>query len=119
MTDNQVGGKLPPRKNPEQSRETNTIWDTPNIRTAAARRRWLQKHVIVHRSCLHALGVGQDGDPEKTVMDLAYLDFWSARKGHAPARLWNEHLGSVDVRRLRRYLPRYPRALRSMVEEQL
>ena len=84
------------------------------------------RRFVIHKWGAELFGFGIErrgryrvSDPEKTVMDLAYLDFWSARKGHAPARLWNEHLGSVDVRRLRRYLPRYPRALRSMVEEQL
>ncbi|MDG6898388.1 MAG: hypothetical protein JRN24_01485 [Nitrososphaerota archaeon] len=58
-------------------------------------------------------------DPEKTVLDLAYLDHWRERKGHSPTRTWTEHVGSVDARKVRRYLPRYPEELRRIVEERL
>ncbi len=55
-------------------------------------------------------------DPEKTVLDLAYLDFWRARRRHAPHRAWTEYIGSVDARTLLRYLPHYPDEVRRWVE---
>ncbi|MDE1836024.1 MAG: hypothetical protein KGJ23_05355 [Euryarchaeota archaeon] len=58
-------------------------------------------------------------DPEKTVLDLAYLDFWRSKKGHPPTGNWTEHLAEVDARRVRRYLPHYPEELRRIVEERL
>ncbi len=58
-------------------------------------------------------------DPEKTVLDLAYLDFWRIAKGHAPTRTWVEHWSSVDHAKARRYLARYPTGVREMVEETL
>jgi hypothetical protein len=58
-------------------------------------------------------------DPEKTILDLAYLDHWRERKGHSPTRTWTEHVGSVDARKVRLYLPRYPEELRRIVEERL
>ncbi len=58
-------------------------------------------------------------DPEKTVLDLAYLDFWRSKKGYSPTRGWTEHLAGVEARRVRRYLPRYPVEVRRTVEELL
>ena len=58
-------------------------------------------------------------DPEKTVLDLAYLDFWRAKKRHPMTRAWTEHLASVDSREVRRYLPHYPEEVRLTVGERL
>ena len=58
-------------------------------------------------------------DPEKTVLDLAYLDYWTEKKEHGATRVWVEHLGSVDGRRLRGYLGHYPPGVKGMVEERL
>ena len=66
---------------------------------------------------LERRGTYRVSDPEKTVLDLAYLDFWRAKKGHAPTRAWAEHLPSVDARKIRRYLPHYPEGVRRAVEE--
>ena len=55
-------------------------------------------------------------DTEKTVLDLAYLDYWKRRKGRADARAWVEHLDNVNVRTLRRYLPHYPEEVKAAVE---
>lgn len=66
---------------------------------------------------LERRGTYRVSDPEKTVLDLAYLDFWRAKKGHAPSRAWAEHLPSVDARKVCRYLPHYPEAVRRTVED--
>jgi hypothetical protein len=55
-------------------------------------------------------------DPEKTLLDLAYLDFWRAKKGHPAMRAWTEHLASVNSRKVRRYLVHYPTEIRRTVE---
>jgi hypothetical protein len=47
-------------------------------------------------------------DPEKTVLDLAYLDFCHEVKGRAPSGLWREHIEGLDARKARRYAPAYP-----------
>jgi hypothetical protein len=58
-------------------------------------------------------------DPEKTVLDLAYMDYWSSRRGRAVGRAWREHIGSVDARIVRRYLHHYPDVVASSVEAAL
>ena len=55
---------------------------------------------------------------EKTVLDLAYADYWKARRGRSPREGWREYLPSVDSTTLHRYLPHYPKEIRRMVEEQ-
>ncbi len=55
-------------------------------------------------------------DPEKTVLDLAYLDYWRRRKGRPETRAWVEHSETVDTRRLRRYLTHYPEDVKAAVE---
>lgn len=66
---------------------------------------------------LERRGTYRVSDPEKTILDLAYLDFWRAKKGHAPNRVWAEHLPAVDARKVRRYLLHYPEEVRRAVEE--
>jgi hypothetical protein len=68
---------------------------------------------------LEGRGTYRISDPEKTVLDLAYLDLWTARKGHPPAGGWIEHLRSVEVRKVRRYLSHYPAEVRRTVEGSL
>lgn len=58
-------------------------------------------------------------DREKTVLDLAYLDFWRSRRTRARSWSWVEYLSSVDVGRLRRYLRHYPTEVRKVVRERL
>jgi len=58
-------------------------------------------------------------DPEKTILDLAYLDFWRVKKRHPAMRVWTEHLASVNSGKVRRYLPHYPVEIRRTVEERL
>ncbi len=58
-------------------------------------------------------------DPEKTVLDLAYLDYWAEMKKRGTNRVWLEHLGSVETRKLRDYLKHYPPRVKEMVEERL
>ena len=65
---------------------------------------------------LERRGTYRVSDPEKTVLDLAYLDFWRAKKGHAPTRAWAEHLPSMDAHKVRRYLSHYPDEVRRTVE---
>lgn len=55
-------------------------------------------------------------DPEKTVLDLVYLDHWNRKKGRAEARPWIDHVETVDVRRLRRHLAHYPEEVMEAVE---
>jgi len=80
-----------------------------------------------HRFVLHrwtpdllAFGVRREGrlrisDPEKTVLDLAYRDYWSARKGRATLGEWKALVDRVDRVALKRYLERFPPHLREMV----
>jgi hypothetical protein len=68
---------------------------------------------------LERLGSYRVSDPEKTVLDLAYLDYWASRKGHPEAREWREHLSSVNGGKVRRYLTHYPGPLRKRMEEEL
>lgn len=64
-------------------------------------------------------GLLRYSDPEKTVLDLAYLDHWRKRRGDAPRRTWAEHVDHVDAAALRGYLDRYPDGVREMVEARL
>lgn len=80
-----------------------------------------------HRFVLHrwtpdllAFGVRREGrlrisDPAKTVLDLAYRDYWSARRGRAPVGDWKTLVDRVDLAALRRYLERFPRYVREIV----
>lgn len=55
-------------------------------------------------------------DPEKTVLDLAYLDFWRTEKGHPARGIWSEHIRAMDPAKVRRYLPHYPEGVRTAVK---
>ncbi len=55
-------------------------------------------------------------DPEKTVLDFAYLDHYAMAKGRAPSGTWREHVNAVDPGRLKNYLSHYPVNVRLMVE---
>lgn len=55
-------------------------------------------------------------DPAKTVLDLAYLDHWNRKKGHAKRRAWIDHVEAIDARRLRRYVDHYPEEVKAAVE---
>lgn len=73
------------------------------------------RRFIIHkwRSELATFGLVHMGgyrhsDPEKTVLDFAYLDLHRERKHRAATRTWEEHLASVDPRRLRSHLRHYP-----------
>jgi predicted transcriptional regulator of viral defense system len=48
-------------------------------------------------------------DREKTVLDLAYLDYWSTRRGHTASGEWRTYLDRIDGAKLRRYLERSPK----------
>lgn len=58
-------------------------------------------------------------DPEKTVVDLAYLDYWRDRKGRPPTREWEEYVSTVRATTVRRYLRHYPAPVARAVEEHL
>lgn len=70
---------------------------------------------LVHK-WLHSItnfGVEKKGllrisDREKTVADLAYRDFWRARKGLAPTHDWRAYIGGVEPVRLNSYITRFP-----------
>jgi hypothetical protein len=81
-----------------------------------------RRRFVIHKwaTGLLAFGLLERGpyrysDPEKTVLDLAYSD-WRRRKGRTESRAWTDHIDLVDERRLRRYLVRYPAAVRAAVE---
>jgi hypothetical protein len=84
------------------------------------------RRFVIHKWGPELFGFGLErhgtyrvSDPEKTVLDLAYLDYWASRKGHPEAREWAEHLSSVDAAKVRRYLVHYPEPLRKRIEEHL
>jgi hypothetical protein len=84
------------------------------------------RRFVVHKWDKELFGFGLErrttylvSDPEKTVLDLAYLDFWRAKKGHPATRAWTEHLASVNSRTVRRYLTHYPIEIRRAVEGRL
>lgn len=54
-------------------------------------------------------------DREKTVLDLAYLDYWSERRGHATSGEWRTHLDRIESAKLHRYLERFPDYFRKWV----
>ncbi len=65
---------------------------------------------------LYRRGAYRVSDPEKTVLDLAYLDFWRSKKGHPARRTWTELIPAIDRFKLRRYLRHYPPGVVTMVE---
>ncbi|MCI4320637.1 MAG: hypothetical protein L3K23_11010 [Thermoplasmata archaeon] len=84
------------------------------------------RRFVIHRWAKELFGFGLErrrtylvSDPEKTVLDLAYLDFWRAKKRHPMTRAWTEHLASVNSRKVRRYLVHYPVEIRRTVERLL
>ena len=77
---------------------------------------------VLHRWSpdLLSFGVRREGrlrisDPARTVLDLAYRDYWSARKGRAGVGEWKTLVGRVDRVALRGYLERFPRYVGQMV----
>src|SRR5580658_2160315 len=84
------------------------------------------RRFVIHKWGPELFGFGLErhgtyrvSDPEKTVLDLAYLDFWRAKKRHPATRTWTEHLASVNSRKVRRYLVHYPVDIRRTVEGRL
>ncbi len=61
-------------------------------------------------------GLYRYSNPEKTVLDFAYWDYWRTSKGKSGTRVWAEHATSVDERKMRSYLRRYPPTVSTMVE---
>lgn len=73
------------------------------------------RRFVILRWSPRLLGFGLDrlkgfamSDPEKTVLDLAYRDLWSARRSNSSSGAWRDYIGSVRPTVIRRYLPRYP-----------
>ncbi len=84
------------------------------------------RRFVIHKwtSKLFGFGLVRRGsyrvsDREKTILDLAYLDFWRAGKGHPPRRTWLDHFAAADRSKMIRYLPHYPDRVRRMVEDRL
>jgi hypothetical protein len=84
------------------------------------------RRFVIHKWAKDLFGFGLErrrtyfvSDPEKTVLDLAYHDFWRAKKRHPATRTWTEHLASVNSRKVRRYLVHYPVDIRRTVEGRL
>lgn len=78
---------------------------------------------IVHRWAPELVSFGlletapyRFSDPEKTVLDLAYLDYWRRTKGRAANLAWRAHIDGVDMKRLKRYVDHYPDSVRGAVE---
>jgi len=74
------------------------------------------RRFVIHKWHPRIIGFGvvREGslpvsDREKTVLDLAYHDYWSKRRGHAPTGEWRTHLDRLDPEKLHRYVKRYPR----------
>jgi hypothetical protein len=61
-------------------------------------------------------GVYRHSDPEKTVLDLLYWDYWRAAKGKPETRAWVDYLANVRTSKLRMYLRHYPEAVARSVE---
>lgn len=51
-------------------------------------------------------------DREKTVLDLAYHEFWAERRGRKTPGDWCAHLDNVDTERFLDYLERFPPSFR-------
>jgi hypothetical protein len=84
------------------------------------------RRFVIHKWGPELFGFGLErhgtyrvSDPEKTVLDLAYFDYWASRKGHPEAREWAEHLPTVNGAKVRRYLPDYPMPVRKRMKEYL
>lgn len=79
---------------------------------------------IVHKWSGDLFGFGVtrlDGlpvsDPARTVLDLAYADYWEKRHGRVPTGEWLEHLSRVDGAKFWDYVSRAPTPLRDWVHE--
>lgn len=55
-------------------------------------------------------------DPARTVLDLAYLEYWESRHGRTPALAWREYLPRVDESAFRTYVDSAPLPLRKWVK---
>ncbi|MHB1435460.1 MAG: type IV toxin-antitoxin system AbiEi family antitoxin domain-containing protein [Thermoplasmata archaeon] len=84
------------------------------------------RRFVIHKwgADLYGFGLLRRGsyrvsDPAKTVLDLAYIDYWTEKRNHPATKVWLEHLASVDSRKLRDYLGHYPTPVREAVEERL
>ena len=84
------------------------------------------RRFVIHKwgPALFGFGLERKGtyrvsDLAKTLLDLVYLDYWAERKGHPATRVWEEHLRSVNARKVRQYLPHYPEGVRRTVEQVL
>lgn len=54
-------------------------------------------------------------DPARTVLDLAYADYWEKRHGRSPTGEWREYLSRVDKAAFDAYVARAPAPLREWV----
>lgn len=79
---------------------------------------------VIHKWAAELFGFGiirLDGlpvsDPARTVVDLAYMDYWAERHGRTPTGEWREHLARVDESAFRSYVARAPKPLRGWVRE--
>lgn len=89
----------------------------PNGITMAGRRFVILKW----RPSLTRFGMKRKGnyfwsDPEKTVLDLAFHDYYSVSKGRPATGVWKEHLENVNHAVLESYLVNYPARVRAMIE---
>jgi hypothetical protein len=66
---------------------------------------------------LRRRGTYRFSDPEKTVLDLAYVDATAMKRGRSPSLAWKECLDKVDPDRIASYLEHYPGSVRELVED--
>lgn len=79
---------------------------------------------VVHKWANYLFGFGITringlpvSDPARTVLDLAYMDYWNKRHGHTPTGEWREYLPRVEAEAFRKYVARAPNPLREWVRE--
>lgn len=83
-------------------------------------------HFVIHKWAPSLFGYGITrvrglpvSDPARTVMDLAYSDYWAKRKRKNPTGEWRTYLDRVDRELFRHHLDRAPRPFRRWVESSI
>lgn len=79
---------------------------------------------VVHKWASSFFGFGMTklnglfvSDPARTVLDLAYMDYWNKRRGGTPTGEWREYLPRIDEAAFESYAARAPKPLREWVRE--
>lgn len=79
---------------------------------------------VIHKWSSDLFGFGMTrvnglpvSDPARTVLDMAYVDYWEKRHGRAPTGEWREYLDRVDKAAFDSYVSRAPESLREWVRK--